>query len=98
MADNTLTRSDLVEEIYTKAKVTRSDATLLLDTVLDAVAKSLGADGTVKVNKFGQFVIRDKEERIGRNPKTGVEVKIPARRVVAFKPSQTLKRNVEEAA
>ncbi|MEM6602748.1 MAG: HU family DNA-binding protein [Pseudomonadota bacterium] len=96
MTDTTYTRSDLIEAVYEACSVTRSDATLLFDTFIEGVIELLRENNEFKVPKFGTFVLKDKAERTGRNPKTGEEVLIAAHKAVSFKPAPALKTAVEE--
>lgn len=95
MTAKTITRADLVEALARRAKIQRADATRLLTVMLDHVQDSLVAGHTVKLSRFGNFTVRAKRQRIGRNPKTGEEVPITPRRVVTFRPSQMLRNFVE---
>lgn len=94
MTGNTLTRADLCEAVYRNIGLSRSDSAMLVEAVLDELATALETDGTVKISSFGTFALRMKGERTGRNPRTGEEVAIPPRRVVAFRASQVLKQRV----
>ncbi|MBI1250148.1 MAG: integration host factor subunit alpha [Alphaproteobacteria bacterium] len=93
----TVTRADLVEAVARKADIQRSDATALVTDALDQVVASLTQGDHVKLSRFGNFVVRSKRKRVGRNPKTGEEVPITPRRVVTFRPSQLLRERVEAA-
>jgi integration host factor subunit alpha len=96
MSNETITRSRLIDVVYKETGVTRSEATLIFDVMLEAISKLLKQDGEVKINKFGTFSCKRKAERVGRNPKTGQEVKIPAHNSVAFKPATNFKVAVEQ--
>jgi integration host factor subunit alpha len=87
----TLTRADLTDAVYRRVGLSRSESAALVESVLDEICDALVRGETVKLSSFGSFVVRSKGERIGRNPKTGVEVPITPRRVMVFKPSNTLK-------
>ena len=95
MAESTLTRSDLIEAIYKEAHMTRSDATLVFDTLLETIYHILKENSELKIQKFGSFVLKDKVARVGRNPKTGEEVEIKAHKAVSFKPHSHLKTRIE---
>jgi integration host factor subunit alpha len=95
---NTVTRAHLAESIYTQVGLSRNESADLLEAVLDRVASTLEAGESVKISGFGTFSVRQKGRRIGRNPKTGVEVPILPRRVLVFRPSQVLKAHVNHAA
>lgn len=97
MSSDTITRLHLVDAIYKEVGVTRSDATVIFDTILETIADLLQKNGEVKINRFGSFICKQKAERIGRNPKTGKEVTIPAHYAVSFKPAQALKTTVESS-
>ena len=94
MTGNTLTRADLCDAVYRNIGLSRSDSAMLVESVLEELAAALETDGTVKISSFGTFALRNKGERTGRNPRTGEEVVIPPRRVVAFRASQVLKQRV----
>ncbi|NIX77621.1 integration host factor subunit alpha [Microvirga terricola] len=91
MAGKTVTRADLSEAVYQKVGLSRTESAELVERVLAEICDSLAEGETVKLSSFGSFVVRSKGERIGRNPKTGVEVPIDPRRVMVFKPSNVLK-------
>ncbi|WP_191062432.1 integration host factor subunit alpha [Geminicoccus harenae] len=91
MADRTVTRAHLAEAVFQEVGLSRSESAALVDEVLDRVSDALVTDGTVKISSFGTFAVRQKGERLGRNPKTGEEVPILPRRVLVFRPSQVLK-------
>lgn len=90
----TITRVDLAEAVYQQVGLSRKESAALVEMVLDEMTNSLIAGASVKLSSFGSFVIRHKGERIGRNPKTGVEVPITERRVLVFKPSNVLKARI----
>jgi integration host factor subunit alpha len=96
MANKTITRADLVEALARRADMQRADANRLLTRMLEMIEDSLVAGDTVKLSRFGNFNVRAKRQRIGRNPKTGEEVPITPRRVVTFRPSQMLREFVEK--
>jgi integration host factor subunit alpha len=90
----TLTRVDLAEAVYQRVGLSRKESAALVQTVLTELSDRLVAGESVKLSSFGSFVVRAKGERIGRNPKTGVEVPITQRRVMVFKPSNVLKARI----
>jgi integration host factor subunit alpha len=92
----TITRADLVEALARRANMQRADANRLLTRMLEMVQDSLVDGDTVKLSRFGNFNVRAKRQRVGRNPKTGEEVPITPRRVVTFRPSQMLREFVEK--
>ncbi|MBN9143870.1 MULTISPECIES: integration host factor subunit alpha [Novosphingobium] len=91
---STLTRADLAEAINRKLGLSRADSLNMVESILDLVSDSLAEGENVKISGFGTFLLRDKSERVGRNPKTGVEVPITPRRVLTFRASQMLKDRV----
>jgi len=91
MAGKTLTRADLAEAVYRKVGLSRTESAELVEAVLDEIRDAIVRGETVKLSSFATFHIRDKNERIGRNPKTGEEVPILPRRVMTFKASNVLK-------
>ena len=91
MASKTITRPDLSEAIYRKVGLSRAESAELVEQVFGEISDSLAAGEDVKLSGFGNFLVRSKGERVGRNPKTGVEVPIEKRRVLMFKPSLNLK-------
>lgn len=93
-APHTLTRVDLAEAVYRKVGLSRKESAGLVEMVLAEVTDRLAIGENVKLSSFGSFIVRDKGERIGRNPKTGVEVPIMQRRVLVFKPSNVLKAHM----
>ncbi len=97
MSQNTLTRADLAEALAEEIDVSRQDGAALLESVLDLVGEALVAGETVKLSSFGAFSVRDKNERQGRNPKTGEPAAIDARRVLVFRASQILKDRVDQS-
>ncbi|GAB0112901.1 integration host factor subunit alpha [Acidisoma sp. C75] len=88
---STVTRAQLAETIYAQVGLSRNESADLLEAVLERISAALEAGESVKISGFGTFSVRQKGRRIGRNPKTGVEVPIMPRRVLVFRPSQVLK-------
>ena len=95
---NTLTRANLAEAIYTEVGLSRNESAALLESVLERVSAALEAGEAVKVSAFGTFMVRQKGQRVGRNPKTGIEVPILPRKVLSFRPSQVLKARINGQA
>ena len=91
MGGKTLTRVDLAEAVYRKVGLSRTESADLVESVLSAISDCAVKGETVKLSSFGSFVVRSKDARIGRNPKTGEEVPIEPRRVMVFKPSNKLR-------
>ena len=96
MAGKTVTRADLCEAVYQKVGLSRTESATLVELVLKEITDCLERGETVKLSSFGSFVVRNKNRRIGRNPKTGEEVPIAPRRVLVFKPSNVLKDKINE--
>ncbi|MFU7529197.1 integration host factor subunit alpha [Qipengyuania sp. ASV99] len=90
----TLTRADLAETINRKMGFSRAESLDLVEAILDKMTAGLERGENVKISGFGSFVLRDKNERVGRNPKTGIEVPITPRRVLTFRASQLLKEQI----
>ncbi len=90
----TVTRADLSEAVYQRLGLSRTESAELVEHVLSEMSDAIARGETVKLSSFGSFVVRSKGERIGRNPKTGVEVPIMPRRVMVFKPSNVLKNRI----
>lgn len=94
----TLTRADLAETINRDVGLSRADAANLVESILDHMAAALEDGQNVKISGFGTFLLRDKAQRVGRNPKTGVEVPITPRRVMTFRASQLMKQRIAKGA
>ena len=92
--DKTTTRSTLSEAVFKNVGLSRNESANLVDTVFSEILMSLINGDDVKISSFGTFIVREKKERIGRNPKTGEEVPITARSVVTFRASNVLKSKV----
>lgn len=90
----TLTRADLAETINHKMGFSRAESLELVEEILAKMCNALSDGENVKISGFGTFILRDKKERVGRNPKTGVEVPITRRRVMTFRASQKLKDRI----
>lgn len=89
-----LTKADIVERVYKEAGFSKKEAAELVDLVFKVIKDTLSKGEKVKISGFGNFSIRDKATRIGRNPQTGEAMEISARRVLTFKPSQVLKEDI----
>ena len=94
MSNKTLTRADLTEAVFEQVGLSRSESASLVESVLGSISDQLVAGDNVKISSFGSFLVRDKNGRIGRNPKTGEEVPIDPRRVLVFRPSQVMKSRI----
>ncbi|RFB06019.1 integration host factor subunit alpha [Parvularcula marina] len=92
----THTRADLTEAVYRAVGLSRQESGELVESVLDTIAARLETGEAVKLSSFGTFQVRSKNERIGRNPKTGEEVAITPRRVLTFRASHVLKDQINE--
>ncbi|GBQ87207.1 integration host factor subunit alpha [Asaia krungthepensis] len=90
----TVTRAQIAEHIYSEVGLSRHESADLLETVLELIAARLEKGETVKLSGFGTFSVRQKGRRVGRNPKTGIEVPILPRSVLVFRPSQILRAEV----
>lgn len=91
MTEHTLTRADISERVFHELGLSRNESASLVEQILEEMSGCLKQGKPVKISAFGSFVLRNKNERIGRNPKTGVEVPITPRRVMVFKASHVLK-------
>jgi integration host factor subunit alpha len=94
IAPGSLTRADLSEAVHREIGLSRAESAMLVEKVLDTVSDALIAGENVKISSFGSFVLRSKGLRIGRNPKTGIEVPIEPRTVLTFRPSQLLRQAI----
>ena len=94
MAGKTITRADLSEAVYQAVGLSRAESARLVEQALGEIGEALVGGDAVKLSGFGTFIVRSKGERLGRNPKTGVEVPIEKRRVMVFKPSEVLKAHM----
>jgi len=94
MSKGTLTRADLTESVYEEVGLSRNESASLVESVLDEISDCLVRGDNVKISSFGSFQVRQKNGRIGRNPKTGEEVPIEPRRVLVFRPSQVMKDRI----
>jgi len=96
MSEKTLTRMDLTEAVFQEVGLSRNESADLVETVLKHMSDALAAGDSVKISSFGTFSVRDKNARVGRNPKTGEEVPILPRRVLTFRPSHLMKERVAD--
>jgi integration host factor subunit alpha len=94
IAPGSLTRAELADAVHREIGLSRAESAGLVENVLDAISDALLAGDNVKISSFGSFVLRSKGLRIGRNPKTGVEVPIEPRTVLTFRPSQLLRQAI----
>ncbi len=86
-----MTKADLVEAVHTKVGFSKKESADIVEMVFDTMKETLESGSKIKISGFGNFEVRDKRSRVGRNPQTGDVIEISARRVLAFKPSQVLK-------
>lgn len=91
-----MTKADLIDAIYERVGFSKKESARIVETVFDIMKECLEKGEKIKISGFGNFVVRDKRARIGRNPQTGEEIKITARRVLTFKPSQVLRSALKE--
>jgi integration host factor subunit alpha len=96
MAGHTVTRADLSEAVYQEVGLSRNESADLVETILNEIAGALERGEIVKISSFGSFAVRQKGQRIGRNPKTGEEVPILPRRVLVFRASHVLKNHINK--
>ena len=96
MSEKTLTRMDLSESVFREVGLSRNESADLVESVLEKISESLVSGEQVKISSFGTFSVRQKNARVGRNPKTGEEAPIPPRRVLTFRPSHLMKDRVSE--
>ena len=97
MTGKTITRADLAEAVYQSMGLSRTESAQLVERILVLVSDALVSGENVKLSSFGSFQIRSKNQRIGRNPKTGEEVPILPRKVLVFKPSNVLKSKINKS-
>ncbi len=97
MEHKTLTRLDISEALYKNVGLSKHESALILETVLEHISSALIDGKSVKLSSFGTFTPRQKRERVGRNPKTGVTATINARRVISFKPSKLMKERINKS-
>src|SRR5579862_795434 len=94
----TMTKADLVEEVIRATELPRKDSEAIVETIFDSIIKALQTGDKIEIRGFGSFRTRQRRGRIGRNPKTGAKVDVPAKRVPFFKPSKELKDFVNNEA
>ncbi len=91
-----MTKADLIESVYQQVGLSKKESTQLVELVFDTIKSTLEQGSKIKISGFGNFVVREKSKRIGRNPQTGEAIEITARRVLTFKPSQVLKKALND--
>ncbi len=97
MERKTLTRQDISEALYRHVGLSKYESAQMLETVLEHISNALIDGKSVKLSSFGTFIPRQKRERIGRNPKTGVSATIDARRVISFKASKLMRERINKS-
>ena len=93
-----MTKADLIDEVSRLAELTRKDSEVIVETIFDSVVRSLRVGDKIEIRGFGSFRTRQRKPRVGRNPKTGERVEVPAKKIPFFKPSKELKDVINEAA
>jgi integration host factor subunit alpha len=91
-----MTKADLVESIYERVGFSKKESAEIVELVFEIIKQTLEQGEKIKIAGFGNFVVREKKSRRGRNPQTGQEIRISARKVLTFKPSQVLKNTLNE--
>ena len=86
-----MTKADLIEEVSRLTELTRKDSEVIVETIFDSVVRSLRVGDKIEIRGFGSFRTRQRKPRVGRNPKTGERVEVPAKKILFFKPSKELK-------
>ena len=89
-----MTKVDIVENIYEKVGFSKKEVAKIVEYIFDIIKESLIKEDKIKISGFGNFVVRKKRSRRGRNPQTGNDIEISARRILTFKPSQVLKGDI----
>ncbi len=93
-----MTKADLIESVYLKTGFSKKESAEIVETVFDLIKTTLEDGEKIKIAGFGNFVVKEKATRRGRNPQTGEEIEITARRILTFKPSQVLKNAINDGA
>ncbi len=89
-----MTKADIIEHVYEQVGFSKKESAEVVELVFDTIKRTLEGGERIKISGFGNFIVRDKKSRIGRNPQTGQEIEISARRVLTFRPSQVLKSDL----
>lgn len=92
-----MTKADLIEEVARVVEFTRKESEVIVEAIFDSVVKALRENDKIEIRGFGSFRTRQRQSRVGRNPKTGARVDVPAKRIPYFKPSKELKDLVNSA-
>jgi len=93
-----MTKADLIEEVTLAGEMSRKDSEIIVETVFDSIVKALRSGDKIEIRGFGSFRTRERKSRVGRNPKTGARVEVPAKKIPYFKPSKELKDVVNGGA
>jgi integration host factor subunit alpha len=93
-----MTKADIIEQIYEKVGFSKKESAEIVELVFDTMKQTLEKGEKIKISGFGNFVVRQKRPRVGRNPQTGEEIEITARKVLTFRPSQVLKSALNKGA
>ena len=93
-----MTKAELIEDVSRVVEMSRKDSEIIVETIFDSIVKSLKAGDKIEIRGFGSFRTRQRKPRIGRNPKTGTRVDVPAKKIPYFKPSKELKDVVNNSA
>src|ERR1700687_3075110 len=93
-----MTKAELIEEVSRVVEMTRKDSEVIVEAIFDSVVKSLRGGDKIEIRGFGSFRTRQRQPRVGRNPKTGARVEVPSQRIPYFKPRQELKDVVNNSA
>lgn len=86
-----MTKADLIEEVARVVEMTRKDSEIIVETIFESIVRSLKAGDKIEIRGYGSFRTRQRQPRVGRNPKTGTRVEVPSKRIPYFKPSKELK-------
>jgi integration host factor subunit alpha len=97
-SEGIVTKADIIESVYEKVGFSKKEAAEIVEMVFDTIKETLERGEKIKISGFGNFIVRDKKSRVGRNPQTGEEIEISARRVLTFRPSQVLKNALNVSA
>src|SRR6476660_5327035 len=90
-SEEAMTKADLIDEVSRLAELTRKDSEVIVETIFESIVRSLRAGDKIEIRGFGSFRTRQRNPRVGRNPKTGDRVEVPAKKIPFFKPSKELK-------
>jgi integration host factor subunit beta len=93
-----MTKADLIEDVARAVEMSRKDSEVIVETIFESIVKSLRSGDKIEIRGFGSFRTRQRDARVGRNPKTGARVEVPAKKIPYFKPSKDLKDLVNSAA